>query len=397
MNKSKPTLMVMGATGMNGSKATEEIVKRGHFSKVIITYFKGKAKAENLVAKFNDSNVKISAEHLNAEDRESMSKALKNVDIVINFIGPYYKFGTDIIKAAIEFKVNYIDICDDCQIFDEVFELNENAKKSDISIICGSGTSPGVTNLIAMYGANKLDRVDDINIWFFGVPALPFAPSVFEHYFDAFEGEVPLWRNGTKVSKSAFSEISSIYAPYFTDKEIKTYLTAHPQPITLPRYIKGVKNVTVRGGYIPSMFMDNIIFAIKAGLTDGGSLLIKDTNVSPRQVMCEFMSSKPYTELLRKTAIGEGLEAKDIGSRLRIELIGMKDNKNVRYTFDTFSERRETTYLTPVIVAEMLTAGKIKTKGVVAVEGIEDPTRILDNLFKEGFSFKQETIEITKP
>lgn len=395
MKRKDCTLMIMGGSGMNGAKAVEEIVKRGMFKEIIITYFTGKSKAEELSNKLGNQGVKISTRYLDAKDEGSLIEAFKSIDIVMNFVGPYYKFGMNIIRAAIESKVNYIDICDDCQIFEKVFNLDQYAKKSKVSIICGSGTSPGVTNLIAMHGAKKMERVDDINISFFGVPELPFAPSVFEHYIDAFEGEVPLWRNGQLVKISPFAETSTVHAPYFSPRKIDTYLTAHPQPITLPRYIKGIKNVTVRGGYIPSMFMDNIIFALNAGMTTDELVCIKEKMVSPREFICEYMASKLYTDKLKEAVEKEGLEEKDIGSRLRIELKGQKDKKNVRYTYDTFSKNRETTYLTPVIVAEMLAAGDIKTKGVTAVEGVEEPERILCKLFNEGFSFKQELMETT--
>lgn len=396
MEESSKRLMILGGTGMNGSKAAEELAKDGIFSELIITYFKGKSKAEELATKLSDSNVKVTTKQVDATDKQSLMEAFKCTDQVVNFIGPFYKYGVDIVKAAIESKINYVDICDDYQVFDEIFKLDESAKENGISVICGFGTSPGFTSLIAMYGASKMDQVIDINIWFFGTPALPYAPAVFDHWFDILEGEVPLWENGQRAKVPAFSGKVTIYAPYFTDKGTDTYITGHPEPVTLPRYIKGVKNVTIRGGYIPSMFMDNIKFAIGAGLTSDKPIRVGENMVSPREFMCSFMSSKLYTNILKNKAIEEGLKTKDIGSRLRVELIGEKDKKNVRYTFDTFSENRETTYLTPVIGAEMLALGKIKTKGVSAVEGIEQPERVLTELFKKGFTFKQELIEITQ-
>ena len=67
----------------------------------------------------------------------------------------------------------------------------------------------------------------------------------------------------------------------------------------------------------------------------------------------------------------------------------------MRITYDTRTKGRETTYLTPVIAAEMIVQGKIKRKGVIAPEGVDNPREIIDELGRRGFPIKNEIIEET--
>lgn len=50
---------------------------------------------------------------LDISDAEALARALADVDIVLNPAAPFYRFGREVLSAAIAAGTNYLDICDD--------------------------------------------------------------------------------------------------------------------------------------------------------------------------------------------------------------------------------------------------------------------------------------------
>ena len=56
---------------------------------------------------------------------------------------------------------------------DAVFALDEKAKKQGVTLIPDLGVAPGMINILAGYGASKLDEVQIINLYVGGIPVEP--------------------------------------------------------------------------------------------------------------------------------------------------------------------------------------------------------------------------------
>ena len=389
-------VVILGGAGWNGSKAVRVVVEDGLFSEVVIADARVE-EVEKLAAELDSPKVKVSAKHIDAGDKESVVEILKGADVALNFIGPFYKYGATIICAAIDAKVNYVDICDDYKVTDEVLKMDEAAKDAGVTIISGIGTSPGVTQLVAKMAADKLDEVDTIKTIFFAIPAMPFGAAVYDHFFSILGGEVPIYRDGHRMSVPAFSEKETMFAPYWTPHGIEICVTGHPEPVTLPHYVKGVKEVVNKGGFIPAEFMEIFKWIIDIGLSSTEPIKVGDALIAPKDFIMAFLASETYTNFVRKKVEEAGIKPDQYGLRTRVVVSGKRNGKLVRYTYDTWTTGRETTYLTPVIAAEMIVQGKIKRKGVIAPEGVDSPQEILDGLAQRGFPIKNEIIEQTMP
>ena len=46
-------------------------------------------------------------------DTESLLRVLLNYDVVLNTVGPFFKFGYQVLKTSLEANCHYMDICDD--------------------------------------------------------------------------------------------------------------------------------------------------------------------------------------------------------------------------------------------------------------------------------------------
>ena len=192
----------------------------------------------------------MSAQFVDANDHDSLVNVIQGMDVAVSALGPFYKYGIKTLKAAIDAKVPYVDINDDYDSTRAAFELDAQAREAEIPAIIGLGVTPGVSNVCVGCAARKLDRVDNIDIsWIAG--AGPGGDAVGLHLYHALDNKIPIYVDGE------YREVSPIREPKKMVKfpepfgPIETPYIGHSELISLPRNIKGVKNVTVRGALYP--------------------------------------------------------------------------------------------------------------------------------------------------
>jgi saccharopine dehydrogenase-like NADP-dependent oxidoreductase len=99
---------------------------------------------------------------VNAEDAAGLRDLLRGADVVLNTVGPFYRFGVPILEAAIDAGCNYLDICDDWEPTLAMLELDPRARDAGVTAIIGVGASPGVSNLLAAKAISRLDTVEEV-------------------------------------------------------------------------------------------------------------------------------------------------------------------------------------------------------------------------------------------
>ncbi|MFI5503013.1 saccharopine dehydrogenase family protein [Nocardia asteroides] len=104
----------------------------------------------------------VDALGIDVTDGPALTRALRAADLVVNTVGPYFRFGPPILAAAIDARCDYIDICDDPQPTIEMLELDARAKAAGVTALLGMGASPGVANLLAVRAGAELDEVDSL-------------------------------------------------------------------------------------------------------------------------------------------------------------------------------------------------------------------------------------------
>ena len=67
---------------------------------------------------------KVIAEKIDVMEKDKLNDLMSKHDVIINTVGPYYKYGKPILETAIEAKKPYFDICDDWRPTLELLELN---------------------------------------------------------------------------------------------------------------------------------------------------------------------------------------------------------------------------------------------------------------------------------
>jgi saccharopine dehydrogenase-like NADP-dependent oxidoreductase len=332
----------------------------------------------------------VSAIAVDAKDFNSLVNTLKGADAVINYVGPYYLFGEPIVKAAIAAKTPMVDVCDDGDATVKMLEHDKAAKEAGIAVVVGLGATPGITNLMAAEGAAKLDRVDDIHTawaWTAIDPKMT-GRAIIDHFFHAISGNIKTFRDGKWVEIPAMSVARTMEFSrpigFFEVREV-----GHPEPVTIPRYIKGVRNVTNNGGVWPQRFTEIAMFLKTLGLPDLTEMSVNEHKVYARDVATAIVLSLPtvatnLVETLVQETLDQYGEFGVQGVALRVDVKGEKNGKSAQHSYRCCaSEADLLTALPAVLGAAMLVNGQIKNTGVSAPEGIVDSKVFFDLLKKD--------------
>jgi lysine 6-dehydrogenase len=367
--------LVLGGAGGMGQGVARDLIKQQQVTDVVLADLY--PDPQRLAPKLRDS-VKVNLVKMDVNDHDSMVNAFKEIDVVINCAGPFYKTAVPVAKAAVEAKVNYIDICDDYEGTEILFnsEIDKMAREAGITVLTGMGSDPGTNNVLVKWYADRLDSVDDIYLYWV-VSIAELAGAAWDHSLHMTLGKIPQYLNGELVHVEGGSEVvaEEFLEPLGT---CHVRYVGHPQPLTIPKYIKGVKNVIIKGALIPQ-WVDELIKQQKdTGFLGQEPIDIKGTRVTPFDLALKLWETIP-----------EGRDNGPQASGLKVIVKGERDGKKVTYTADMVGRMAPGTGLPASIAALMMDAGDVIEKGVVAPEGCIDPEKFLAAFLKRGARIHQ--------
>ncbi|WP_174189412.1 saccharopine dehydrogenase family protein [Nocardia barduliensis] len=174
---------------------------------------------------------------LDVDDAGALAAAMRGADMVMNTVGPFFRFGVPILAAAIEAGCDYIDICDDWEPTVRMLEMGETAAKAGVTALVGMGASPGISNLLAVAAAGELDTVREIitgwNIEVAGPESgMNDAPgAAIVHGIEQLTGTIRVTREGRVVDEPALRRVRLDY-PGLGRRNGWTF--GHPEALTLP-------------------------------------------------------------------------------------------------------------------------------------------------------------------
>jgi len=372
--------IVIGGLGGMGQGVARDLIKQEKITKVTLGDIN--VDPARMQDKLRASD-KVSLVKVDVNDHAGLVDVVKEHDVVVNTAGPFYKTAIAVARAAVEAGINYIDICDDYEAVPILFsspEIDEAAKKVGITVLTGMGSDPGTNNVLVKWYANQLDRVDEIHL-FWVVSIAELAGAAWDHSLHMVTGSIPQYIDGRLqyVEGGTGEETARFLEPLGTC--VVRYV-GHPQPITIPRYIEGVKKVVIKGALIP-LWVDELIKQQK----ETGFLGTKPVDVKGTQVVPYDLTLKLWNE------IPKGRDNGPQASGLKVIVKGERDGKQVTYTADIVGRMAPGTGLPASIAALMMDAGDVTVKGVVAPEGCIDPEKFLAALLQRGAKIHQtETI-----
>jgi len=368
-------ITVLGGCGAVGSIAVKTLASSDVFSKIAIGDM-DLQKAKKLALELGPE--RVSAIKVDASDADSIKKAVKGSSVVLNCIGPFYEFGPRVLKATIDSGINYVDVCDDFDATEKLLAMDKNAKKAGISALIGMGSSPGVANILVRFCADTLlDEVESIDIYHAHGGEEVEGPAVVKHRIHSMIIDVPVFLDGKFKAVSIFKESGKALEEEVEFQDVgkyRVYAYPHPETITFPKYIKGVKRVTNLGLVLPPAYAELIKGIVRLGITNEKPIEVKGQKVSPLEFGVAYILSQ-RERLMKEAGITEPMGC------LKIVVKGRKKGESSTYVFSMSSRGAgmgEGTGIPAALGAMLMGQGKITVKGVFPPEAGIKPVDMLE-------------------
>ncbi len=197
-------------------------------------------------------------------DTESLLSILSHHDIVLNTVGPFFKFGYQVLQTSLEANCHYMDICDDWEPTEKMLELNNFAKEKNLLAILGLGASPGIPNLLGRIAIDHLDMVHTIYTGWNLEEAQPESVSsqketnaAMIHGIEQITGKIKIFKDG---KFQMVNPLKKLEVSYPNIGNFSAFIFGHPEAITFPHHFKDLLNsVNLAHGNKSTIFVLKII------------------------------------------------------------------------------------------------------------------------------------------
>ena len=399
---------IVVGVGAVGSVTAELLARSKEFDKVVLADVNlDRAKmVENRI-----SSDKVSTRRIDASDTNMMAKAFKGIDLVLNAVIPRFNYA--IMDACLSAGASYSDMaCDiakdttpvggivnETPLMWQIKKYDAQFKKKGLTGMLGMGCEPGLSNVLAREGADRLDRVKQLCV-------RDGDNSVVEGHDFA-----PMWSPETLIEEvlmpatiykdGHYRKMGSLQgkeAMRFPEPvgELNIYNVDHEEQETLPTYIGEVLGKGCEYCDFKIAFDENTVEAIstigKLGLSNPNKVKVKDVEISPRDVVAACLPDP--------SALGHLAKGDYAGGTI---VSGTKDGRDQGWFFYTHMNHQECfkrtghsatgyTVGAPFAIAAILFAqGKINMKGVFPPEMI-DPQPYIKMLPRFGMSYHEKKL-----
>ncbi len=380
-------VVVLGA-GLMGKEAVRDLVKQEAVTTVHLAD-QDVRKAEDFAEELLSDKLNILV--LDARNELQLSEVIALGDVVINAL--FYTFNETVARLAIEAGVHCVDLGGHIGGATEaVLAMHEAAAAKGVTAIPDLGVAPGMINILAGYGAEKLDTVDSIKLYVGGVPVHPEPPlnynivfsleGVFDHYTDPSR----VIRGGKVLELPSLSEIESIEFDGFGTME--AFHTSGGTS-TLPESFPNVQTLEYKTIRYPGhaekfqLLVDLGLLSRESAIqVDGKPLRVRDVmraHLTPQLLLGE----KEDAVLLRVLVSGEAS--------------GMPATYEYNLTVTKDTEMNETamalaTANTISVVAQMIGSGTITKRGVHPPEAIVPGHLYIEEMKKRGVIIEENVL-----
>ena len=362
-------VFLLGGAGMVGQATAERLAANAAVSEITIAG-RDPEKANRAASAIGEKANSVKAE---ATDEKQIARLVRGYDLFINTSGPDYVVQIPVVKAAIRAGVNYCDVSCDGPAAEKVLKLNTKARAAGMTAIIGIGWAPGLDNLMMAHAVKQLDEAESVLaclIWPLTELAKGDANKVaadlrdhaqfsasWETGMREFSGPCKIYRDGKWMVVDPFKNGVSLSHPKIGP--FTAYPACGPEPITLPRNVRGVKSVSVLLSFHPPQMNE---------LARQLAIQIKAEKMTTKEAALSFIETAGSD---RNRWLSTTTEVPEDWPYLVIAQ-GVKNGHQVRYTLDASPDWLSTGG--PLYTAGMmLLNGRIKEQGIFPPEACLDP------------------------
>jgi saccharopine dehydrogenase (NAD+, L-lysine-forming) len=313
---------------------------------------------------------KVAVEKVDGTDRSAVSGLLKGKDIVVASMP--WRLNRLAMEVAAELGVDYVDFG---MPFDgtgpEFDEYSKRCKDAGISALVGMGEEPGMSDVLAMHGATRFDRVDEVHIYdgdTASVDGLRFFSSWSPvDLLDETSVPAAVYREGRIEFIPPLSSRNLYDFPQPVGR-LPTYKTNHDETYFVPMGIPGVRNVSFNICIDDEFAKASALFS-EWGLLGKDHVDVRGTKVVPLHLVAALL---PRPEAFSDRIKGD--------TCFVVDMKGEKDGKEKRLRLWTMMAHQEAyrgwstnagSYLVGTggaIGTEMMIDGEVNDKGIVIPE-----------------------------
>lgn len=383
-------IVVLGGAGAMGRVTVRDLVESPDVSEVVIADFNAE-RAEALADSLKSPRVRVARVDVNQE--ASLDQALRGADAAINCT--WFQTNLTVMRGCLRAGCHYLDLGGLYHMTVRQMALDREFRKAGLLAILGAGASPGMTNVMARYAADRMERVDKINVRIgaadFAPPDAPLvAPYSIRTILDELTRKPVVFDGGQvrEVEPLSGEEMVAFPAPVGPAPAI---LALHSEVATLPSSFaaKGVQECNFKIAF-PGEFLSKLKFLIALGLDGDEPIPASGARVRPRDLLIEILSRVP-----------EHQTAPDDCDIIRVEVAGESGGRKVEMIMEAVvfphgqwgvGAGALDTGIPPSIMAQMLLRGDFRATGAIAPEACIPPEPFFRELKARGISvYSQET------
>ena len=369
-----PRVVVVGGGGAMGRIVVRDLAETAPPSVEVVVVDRDAAAARRAAAPLGR---RVRVVEADAAAPRALQRSLEGCAVTINAC--HHSLNLRVMDAAFAVGSHYCDLGGLFHVTREQLRRHRRFRTAGLLAICGIGSAPGIVNVMARAGADRMDRVDEIHI---AVGTVDRTPRI---------GASPLQ---TSYSIETVLDEATLRAPIFTGGRLRfveplsqprrerfpapvgvqyPVCTIHSELATLPAAFRssGVREVSFRIAF-PGGLADRLRLLTSLGLTRTDDVEVGGRRVAPRDVL---------QALLRRLPAPHAAGPADEYEVLRVRLTGRRGRRRVQDVLDCHVPGMPAwnvgvdidTGAPPSIAAQMILDGTITARGVLAPESAVPP------------------------
>jgi lysine 6-dehydrogenase len=279
-------IAILGA-GIMGSAAARLLARRDDVDLLVLDPEEGRA--QSVVGDVGRGE----ATSIGLGDPELVDR-LRSADALAACIP--YRLNLEAMEAALAAGIPYADLGGLFHMTRRQLELDERFREAGIPAVLGIGCCPGISNVLAQAGADRLDEVRSIDIYdgaieeadTFGVPYS------LDTMLDEFARPAMVFEDGRMREVPPASGAVRYRFPEPLG-EMEAFYTLHSEPATLPNTIPGVRDVRWRLA-LPPKIADGFRLLASIGLASEEPVDTPSGRVAPREVLRALAARLPVPQ-----------------------------------------------------------------------------------------------------
>ena len=342
---------------------------------------------------------KARAVFVDARDAEGVGRTIAGCDALINATQHFWNI--TVMHAAAAAGVHYTDMGGLFHVTKQQVELDTEFRKAGVTAVIAMGGAPGVTNVLARYGAERLDTVEEAQALCGNVDDTDWSsyegwvvPYSLETLCDEFSVTAPQFVDGRWVMDITGGECREDIDFGWPAGVLEAHHTIHSEPFTFWHAWKdrGLRSATFKLS-LPGEFTEQMRFLNAIGMTRTDEVEVGGCRLRPRDVLLKVVSQipKPVDVVLD-----------DVDYLLGV-VRGVKDGRRMEWRVRAVVPAHKEygagggdvdTGVPPAIVARMLARGDIKGPGVFVPEQIVPCEQFFAELTRWGITVDAQSREI---